>query len=147
MNKRKSQTGMVLVIGLVFLLLMTVMSIAAMQTGGLDERMASNANDRNVAFQAAEAALRQAETVINAAETVFDVTVTTTDPDANDDDGWVGQVAYPTAIAGISAQPIYVIQCVAANCVNGRYRVTARGQGEIATSVVVLETVIGKPID
>ncbi len=147
MNTPKNQTGMVLVIGLVFLLLMTVMTMAAMQTSGLDERMASNANDRNVAFQAAEAALRQAETVINAAETVFDVTVTTTDPDVNDDDSWVGQVAYSTAINGISAQPVYVIQCVAANCADGRYRVTARGQGRIATSVVVLETIVGKRLD
>ncbi len=55
------QQGMILIIALIFLLVMTVIGVTAMQTTSLDERMASNLRDRNLAFQAAEAALRDAE--------------------------------------------------------------------------------------
>lgn len=56
-----SQRGMVLVIGLIFLLLLTMIGTTAIRTSSLDERMAENLRDRNLAFQAAEAALRDAE--------------------------------------------------------------------------------------
>ncbi|MBK1647901.1 pilus assembly PilX family protein [Rhabdochromatium marinum] len=55
------QQGMVLVIGLIFLLLMTVIGVTSIQTTTLDERMAGNLRDKNIAFQAAEAALREGE--------------------------------------------------------------------------------------
>ncbi|AGA91846.1 Tfp pilus assembly protein PilX [Thioflavicoccus mobilis 8321] len=55
------QRGMVLVIGLIFLLLLTIIGTTAIRTSTLDERMAENLRDRNLAFQAAEAALRDAE--------------------------------------------------------------------------------------
>jgi type IV pilus assembly protein PilX len=141
------QSGMVLVTGLVFLLLMTVLSMATVTNTSLDERMASNSNDRNLAFQAAEVALRRAEIAIMAAPTVFDVDVTTVNPDPNNDHGWTDQITSPTTIAKISAQPVYVMQCVDESCATGQYRVTARGQGAIANSVVVLETIFARPID
>jgi type IV pilus assembly protein PilX len=55
------QQGIVLVTGLIILLVMTVIGVTAMQSTSLDERMAGNMRSRNVAFQAAEAALREAE--------------------------------------------------------------------------------------
>lgn len=59
------QGGMVLVIGLIFLLLLTMIGTSAIRTTSLDERMAENLRDRNLAFQAAEAALRDAERDLN----------------------------------------------------------------------------------
>jgi len=47
--------------GLIFLVILTLLGLTAMQSGILEERMSGNARDRNLAFQAAEAALRDAE--------------------------------------------------------------------------------------
>jgi type IV pilus assembly protein PilX len=55
------QTGAALITGLIFLVILTLLGITAMQTSTLEERMSGNARDRNLAFQAAEAALRDAE--------------------------------------------------------------------------------------
>ena len=60
----KKQSGAVLIIGLIILLLLTIIMITALRVTALEERMASNAQNRNVAFQAAESALREAEAII-----------------------------------------------------------------------------------
>jgi type IV pilus assembly protein PilX len=60
--QRQKQQGVTLVIGLIFLILLTLLGIAATQTNIMQEKMASNLRDRETAFEAAEAALRDAET-------------------------------------------------------------------------------------
>ena len=55
------QRGVVLVTGLIFLVILTLLGVTAMQTTILEERMAGNLRDENLAFQAAEAALREGE--------------------------------------------------------------------------------------
>ncbi|WP_373188284.1 PilX N-terminal domain-containing pilus assembly protein [Halopseudomonas sp.] len=62
-----SERGAVLLISLVFLLLLTVIGLSAIQGATLQERMAGNARDINVAFQSAETALRAAEVVLQQA--------------------------------------------------------------------------------
>lgn len=57
----KYQSGVVLAISLIMLLLLTLIGFSALQSTGLEEKMAGNMRDRNLAFQAAEAALRDAE--------------------------------------------------------------------------------------
>ncbi|ENO83186.1 hypothetical protein B447_00295 [Thauera sp. 27] len=52
---------MVLMIGMIFMLIMTLVTVASMRTTTLEERMAGNARDNDLAFQAAEAALRVGE--------------------------------------------------------------------------------------
>jgi type IV pilus assembly protein PilX len=61
----RPQRGVVLIIGLIMLLLLTVIGLAAMRGTGLQEQMAGNMRDHNLAFQAAEAALRAGEEVLN----------------------------------------------------------------------------------
>lgn len=56
-----SQSGAVLVIGLIMLLLMTVVGLAGVRGSGMQELMAGNMRDRNIAFQTAESGLRLAE--------------------------------------------------------------------------------------
>lgn len=194
----RHQRGMVLVVGLIFLLLMTIIGTTAIQTTTLDERMAGNMKDRNVAFQAAEAALRNAEQDIRGNGTRVPAISGISDfyPNCNmdgtniDDDGlcdrrpvcdvngtackksWVastysgdsitfppwstyaaetvsmtaapsvvyGQFAGAANIAGLSAQPRYLIE--------GRrveddfyYRITVRAQGVSANTVVWLQSV------
>ena len=55
------QRGAVLVVSLLILLVMTVLGVSSMSSTTLQERMANNDRQRQVAFQAAEAALRAAE--------------------------------------------------------------------------------------
>lgn len=57
------QTGVVLVIALVMLLLITIVGISAVKTLTLEERMSSNSIDRNSVFQSSEWALSVAEQV------------------------------------------------------------------------------------
>lgn len=55
------QSGVVLIVSLVMLLLLTIIGITGMQVSGLEEKMAGNSKEKNLAFQAAEAGLRDAE--------------------------------------------------------------------------------------
>ena len=56
-----TQKGMVLIVGLVMVLLLTIIGLAAIRGSGLQESMAANMRDTNVAFQAAESGLRVCE--------------------------------------------------------------------------------------
>ena len=58
---RKSQNGASLLVALVFLVILTMLGLMTFRVATLEERMAGNTRDRSVAFQAAEAALRDAE--------------------------------------------------------------------------------------
>jgi len=60
----KKQSGVALIVGLVILLLLTLIMITALKVTALEERMSGNSQNRNVAFQAAESALREAEASI-----------------------------------------------------------------------------------
>lgn len=56
------QSGAVLYIALIMLILLTLIGIVAMQVAGQQERMASNYQATNMAFQNAEGSVRQQET-------------------------------------------------------------------------------------
>ncbi len=60
------QKGIALFMALVFLLILTILGITSMGTSNLQEKMAQNAKDRGLAFQAAETAMLAAENWINA---------------------------------------------------------------------------------
>ena len=55
------QSGLALIIGLVMLLLLTLIMLSAVRVTILEEKMAGNLHNQNIAFQAAESALREAE--------------------------------------------------------------------------------------
>lgn len=55
------QRGAILVVALIFLLVMTMLILASIRGTVVQERMAANLYDRSLAFQAAEAALREGE--------------------------------------------------------------------------------------
>lgn len=58
---RRGQRGIVLITGLLLLVLITLVVLAASRSGRLQAVMSSNTRDRDLAFQAAEAALVDAE--------------------------------------------------------------------------------------
>lgn len=55
------QSGFVLVVALILLLVLTLLGLAAAQSTSLQERMAGNARNHDLAFQAAEAGLNAAQ--------------------------------------------------------------------------------------
>lgn len=58
---RKHQNGAVLIVSLLILVLLTLLGLTAIQAGTVQERIVGNTRNLDVAFQAAEAALREAE--------------------------------------------------------------------------------------
>jgi type IV pilus assembly protein PilX len=61
---RSREQGAILVVSLLLLLIMTVLALTASQTTRLQERMAGNSRDTDLAFQGAEAGLRAAERAV-----------------------------------------------------------------------------------
>lgn len=64
LRSRNRQSGAVLIISLVLLLVITMLAVGSMQSSTLEERMAGNTRDRNLAFQSTESAIREAEVFI-----------------------------------------------------------------------------------
>lgn len=62
---RSKQQGFVLVVGLIMMLMLTIIGLTAIRGSGMQELMAGNIKDRNLAFQAAEASLREAEALVD----------------------------------------------------------------------------------
>lgn len=60
----RRQSGAVLVVSLLFLLILTMIGVASMQTTTMEEKMAGNMRDRGVALQAAESGIRDGEAFI-----------------------------------------------------------------------------------
>jgi type IV pilus assembly protein PilX len=62
------EQGFVLAMTLVFLLLLTIIGVTAMNTTSLEEKMAHNVKDKNLSLDAAESALRLAENYLKSYE-------------------------------------------------------------------------------
>jgi type IV pilus assembly protein PilX len=61
---KRMQSGAALITSLIFLTVLTILGMSTLGTALLESRMAGNARDKNLAFQAAEVALRDAEQYI-----------------------------------------------------------------------------------
>ena len=59
-----TERGAVLVVGLMLLMVLTILGVAAMQNALMEEKTAGNVQDSSVALQAAEAALREGELLL-----------------------------------------------------------------------------------
>ena len=154
------ERGAVLIVALVFLVIMTVLGVTAMRTTTLQERMAGNVRDSNLAFQSAEAALREGEQFLQQA----------TLPPFNGANGllpmeedagqvtfwnayaWNGNGRVTASVAGVIEAPRYVIEELPALPAEGDsakfgalpdvgfYRVTARAAGGTQDAVSILQT-------
>jgi type IV pilus assembly protein PilX len=67
------QSGFALIVGLVVLVLLTLIMLTALRMASLEERMAGNLRNQNIAFQAAESALREAEALIRNSASAVDL--------------------------------------------------------------------------
>lgn len=122
-----SQKGVILVVSLIILLVVTLIATTNMETSILEERMAGNIQDYNLAFQAAEASVEVAEDWLSAqiflptASGDGSTTVWTSEGpgEVGDTDDWWRERntawwnANADAIAGLTGvanQPQYVIE-------------------------------------
>lgn len=168
-NSLGSQRGMTLIVGLIMVLLMTVVGMAAIRGSGMQELMAGNMRDRNLAFQSAEAGLREGEELLTGATIpAFNNSVTgyyaaidgSTSTGYWDTFGWdAGSVRTDIGLTNVASQPQYVIEEVVSatptNAADGSaidfasalktedtvfYRVTSRAEGGTADAVVILQS-------
>jgi type IV pilus assembly protein PilX len=158
--RRHREHGGALIVALVLLLVMTVLGVTAMRNTTLQERMAGNLRDNNLAFQAAERALREGETFLQQ-PTVPPFTGANGLLQAEDGAGsadfwntfdWAGNGRVAAGITGVARDPLYVIEelpPVAAEGGSERfgplpdvafYRVTAQAVGGTQDAVSILQS-------
>lgn len=152
LSRTGRQRGVALIVALILLLTMTLIGLTAMNTTTQEERMASNFRDRNLAFQAAEAALREAEDILRNTPPPLNMVIgAVQEPGDAAAYDWANDAEdYSGALAGLNEQPIYIIELVRAEGSDsmdfiddqGLYRVTARGRGGSSDAEVVLQTTI-----
>lgn len=86
----RQESGVVLIVGLIFLSLMTIVGVTAIQNATLQERMASNAGVQSQVFQVAENALRAGERTFDDADCNQIKTMLGKQPDPSDPINWSG---------------------------------------------------------
>lgn len=147
-----AQRGATLVVALIFLVVLTMLGLVAARDNILQERMAGNTRSRDLALQAAEAALRDAEqTLPTWRQLAFDGTqagLSTYDAtQANDAVFWKNGANWAsyrmpvTTLNQVAEQPKYRVEKMPAVGTEEYYRVTARGVGREAGAVVVVQAV------
>lgn len=163
----KQQSGVVLLVSLIMLLLLTLIGVSGSQVTGLEEKMAGNMKDRNLAFQAAEAALAAGEAATAGKPTITCPGAATgfympMDADCNGTaettpvwesaafDWATDSIQYTGDLKDISADPRYIIEDMGVVDCKGsatgslgcrNYRVTARATGGTENAVVILQSI------
>ena len=160
------QQGSTLIISLMILVVMTLIGLTGIASSTLEEKMAGNTRDQALAFQAAEAALRDGEQywtdIVSLAAAFNGATAGLypqgEHPDVLDADTWDDSRTYSGTIDGAKQQPQYIIELLGEIQTNtddinlGGYgetsglanafaaRVTAREVGGSNNTVVILQS-------
>lgn len=165
-----AQRGMATITVLMLIVLLALLLLSVMGGGLLDERMAGNLRSQNLAFQAAEAVLRDAESQLSAAPYAPDYLASafsagcanalcttaatgstprwqTLDWSANSTTTRTFSGASPLPAGAVAQQPRYYVEVVTPpwrynsteTCNPGIVRMTARGVGQTASTVVFVE--------
>lgn len=161
----RRQRGASLFIVLILLLVMTLLGLAAMRSTLLEERMTANLLDRSLAFQAAEAALREGEVVAANPATRAAVPGSGCSngicslPDASQPDRWLASGFdswrdATTDVGELAVTPEFFIEYMgdaptwpgcdlvdesnrSPLCLRPRYRITARSEGAERATVLL----------
>jgi type IV pilus assembly protein PilX len=142
-----SQNGSALIVSLVMLLLISLIGVGSMQSTILQERMASNLQDRNMAFQASERALRVGETWL-ASNSLSALANNRLDSPEAWNGGGTESVSVAVSGGQLSVNPSYHTGWVSVFCPSrqaggacfDRFEVTSYGQGGTASSVAILQS-------
>jgi type IV pilus assembly protein PilX len=159
------QQGSVLIVGMLLLLMMTLVALVSTNQTRTDARLTSNNLDRAIAFQAAEAALREAEAKLRhpnpAAQLSGDAGFYNAQTEPTLDHAtWDASNSYDYGgqLPGLAEQPRYVIDMLSrihqGNLVLGVnyhaterniYRITVLASGRTAQAPVLLQTTYVPP--
>jgi type IV pilus assembly protein PilX len=163
---RGRQRGAVLIVGLIFLAMLTLMGVAAYSVATQEEKMAGNTRDRLRAFEAAEASLRDCESVLGSVAGLpsFDGTggmyqaPAVTDVPVFENVNWKNDSSVRvlgTAMSDVSLQPRCIVEelvVLEAKPVDGAlsgpqqraeervYRVSATGFGANVTTTALVQS-------
>jgi len=159
----RGHRGATLIVGMILLLLMTAVALATLKVVKTDEHLAGNTQDRNLAFQAAEAALREAELMLlQPTLPAFDGSdglYLYSDAGIPTPPSFSGSNArrYGETLSGVDQPPLYIVERMAPGAVPGDsllmgvrygaerrwpYRVTSLGFGGSASTRSVLQTTV-----
>lgn len=159
-----TQAGATLVVSLLMLLVLTLIGVTAMQSNVLQEKMAGNFRDANLAFQAAEAALRDGEADIGSSGRINGLTnfaadcsyglcdatsqfsEVLTDATKKTQGVTLGTFTSATSLSQLACQPKYWIEGFkiwppGSPSWKYRYRITASGCGGTPSSRAALQSV------
>jgi len=165
-RSKARQQGTVLVIGLIFLAMLTLMGVAAYTTATQEEKMSGNARDARRAFEAAESSLRDCEGVLGGFGSLptFNGTggmypaAATNQPSVWETVDWTSSSAVrvlASALPDVRQQPRCVVEqlvTIEGKPVDGAqsgpqqripevvYRVTAQGYGTYASTTAVIQS-------
>lgn len=154
-RKPTLQNGSALIIGLIILLVMTIIGVTTMQTTLLQEKMTGSLRDGDLAFQAAEAALREAEKDIepSTSQPGWIVQLNTLPDLLEQDHAWwtSNSNTAEATFSGVATNPRYVGESEAFirdslrlghGPVTGRnvFRTTARGTGGTDSAEAIIRT-------
>ena len=157
-----TQRGAALIVAMVMLLAMTLLGVTAVRNTTLQERMAGNLRDSNLAFQAAERALREGEAYLQS-PTIPPFTGANGLLTMQDDAGegsfwssydWAANGRNAAAVTGddVVSVPQYVIEELPPVPIAGGserfaplpdvgyFRVTAQGAGGTTDAIAILQT-------
>lgn len=147
---RRSERGSALIVALIMLLLISLIAVAGMEDSILQERMTRNMEDRGIAFENAERALRAGERFLaDPANSTFsgDALLNPTPPDnwSNGTSGNAVSVSLPSDSSAAGDPEYYVgpVQCAdmaMGGCPVEIFRVTARGLGGEQSTEAVLRS-------
>lgn len=156
---RRSQSGAVLLVALVLLVILTLIGVSVMEGSVVQERMAGNALDKTRALQAAEAALREGERQASQGPATLDnMDLAEGWWQGRTNQFWLSDQSRSTVFntndAGLANQPRYVVEyhdmvCdnsetpSAANCMR-IYRITSRGWGFHPNTTVTLQSIFSR---
>jgi type IV pilus assembly protein PilX len=156
--RKGREGGASLIVALIFLIVLAMLGVTVAGVSGLEERMASGTRDRDLALQAAEAALRDAETRLK-----VDIFRAGPFPKfeplrANSAEFWEEcfkkkttpctaptppTVDLPTGAGRLLEQPQFVIEQKDPVGTTQIFLVTARAVGGSADAIVVLQAEVG----
>lgn len=144
----RRQQGATLIVALIFLAILALLGVTVAQTTQLEERMASNTRDRDLALQATEAALSWAGVNMAALSAAAPQLNTALGNNAAywSAYNWAGSSTQLTGanitVNGLATYPQLVVQRrggVPPPGTSANYRVTARGVGATSNAVVILQ--------
>ncbi|WP_211453324.1 pilus assembly PilX family protein [Collimonas antrihumi] len=155
LKKKYSQSGIALPVVLIFVVVMLLLGVTAIRNVTLGEKMAGNTRSQELAFQAAEQALRACENAVltgsGTQPTILTPLATTNLWDDMTKWADTNSVQITSTITGVSSQPRCMVEDVKSTLKLDTtqlkkddsiqvYRVTARGVGASDNSVVMLQS-------